>query len=241
MCSTRACALPAQLHRSGFREITFKKCPMIRKHCVVTPHGRRQFEVKEGVWWIMKARPTNEPGGMVLEMDRRDEPLMAAATGAAPTLFRLKRILVPIDFSDCAKKALRYAIPLAKEHEAAITLLYVVPPSYQVGEYGGFDYACLQAAAQADSERELAALTVDEVRGQVPVETLVRAGSPAFEIIETAKSLPADVIVISTHGRTGLKHVLLGSVTENVVRHAPCPVLVVREREHEFLADSGET
>ena len=187
----------------------------------------------------MRAKPMKEPGGMVLEMDRRDEPLMEAASRATPTPFRIKRILVPIDFSECAKKALRYAIPLAKEHEAAITLLYVVPPSYEVGEYGGFDYACLQAAAQAGSERELAALTVDEVRGEVPVETLVRAGSPAFEVIEAAKSLPADLIVISTHGRTGLKHMLLGSVTEHVVCRAPCPVLVVREHEHEFLAGAA--
>ena len=189
----------------------------------------------------MKARPTKEPGGMVLEMGRRDESLMAAASRAAPTPLRLKRILVPIDFSDCAKKALRYAIPLAKEHEAAITLLYVVPPDYAVGEYGGIAYAALHDEARATGERDLAALAIDEVRGEVPAETVVRSGSPAFEIVETAKTLPADVIVISTHGRTGLKHVLLGSVTEHLVRRAPCPVLVVREHQHEFIADSGET
>lgn len=178
---------------------------------------------------------------MVLEMDRRDESLMAAASRATPAPFRLKQILVPIDFSDCAKKALRYAIPLAKEHQADITLLYVVPPDYAVGEYGGIDYAALQAETNASSERELAVLAVDEVRGEVSADTLVRSGSPAFEIIEAAKSLPADVIVISTHGRTGLKHALLGSVTEQVVRFAPCPVLVVREREHEFIADIVDT
>ena len=188
----------------------------------------------------MKAKPTKEPGGIVLEMGRRDEPLMAAANRATPAPFRLKRILVPIDFSDCAKKALRYAIPLAKEHEASITLLYVVPPDYAVGEYGGIAYTTLHEEARTTGERELAAFAVDEVRSEVPADTLVRSGSPAFEIIEAAKALPADVIVISTHGRTGLKHVLLGSVTENVVRHAPCPVLVVREREHEFIAGDSE-
>ena len=188
----------------------------------------------------MKAKPTKERGGIVLEMGRRDESLMAAASRATPTPFRLKRILLPIDIYDCAKKALRYAIPLAKEHEASITLLYVVPPDYAVGEYGGVAYASLHADVCASSERELAALAFDEVRGGVAADTLVRSGSPVFEIIEAAKSLPADVIVISTHGRTGLKHALLGSVTENVVRHAPCPVLVVREREHEFIADVGD-
>ena len=183
----------------------------------------------------MKAKPSNKPGEVVLELNRRDEPLMAAASATASP-FRLKKILVPIDFSDCATKALQYAIPLAKEHQAALTLLYVVPPPYAVGEYSGIDYAQLQADMRVSGDKELAKVAVDEVRGAVPTDTLVRVGSPAVEIVEAARSLDADAIVISTHGRTGLKHVLLGSVVENVVRRAPCPVLVVREREHEFLA-----
>ena len=185
----------------------------------------------------MKAKPTKQEGEIVLELSRRDEPLMTAASrGSTPSLFRLKRILVPIDFSDCAKKALRYAIPLAQEHEAALTLLYVVPARYAVGEYGGFNYASLEAEMRASGDKQLAALAADEVRGEVPADTLIRSGSPTTEIIAVAQTLPADLIVISTHGRTGLKHVVVGSVTEHVVRHAPCPVLVVRELEHEFLA-----
>ena|ERR1043166_1951668 len=184
----------------------------------------------------MKAKPTNHSGEVVLELSRRDEPLMAAANRSpAASLFRLKRILVPIDFSECAKKALQYAIPLAKEHEAAITLLYVVPTNYAIGEYGGITYASLEAELRASGNKQLTALAVDEVRGEVSADTLIRTGSPAVEIIEVARILPADLIVVSTHGRTGLKHVVLGSVTEDVVRHAPCPVLVVREREHEFV------
>lgn len=85
-------------------------------------------------------------------------------------------------------------------------------------------------------EKQLAKLAADEGRRDVAVDTLVRVGSPIWEIIETARSLPADMIVISTHGRTGLKHVFLGSVTEGVVQRAPCPVFVVRECEHEILA-----
>ena len=183
----------------------------------------------------MKAKPANKRGAVVLELNRRDEPLMTAATTTASP-FRLKKILVPIDFSDCAKKALQYAIPLAKEHQAALKLLYVVPPPYAVGEYGGIDFAQLEADLRVSGDKELAKLAVEEVRGAVPADTLVRVGSPAREIVEAAKRLDVDAIVISTHGRTGLQHVLLGSVVENVVRRAPCPVLVVREREHEFLA-----
>lgn len=185
----------------------------------------------------MKAKPTNKRGEVSLELNRRDEPLMEAATRtAAKSPLRLKHILVPIDFSDCSKKALQYALPLAKEHEAALTLLFVVPPAYGAGEYGGIDYAQLEGSIKEGGEKELAKLALEEVRGAVPTDTLVRVGSPTREIIEAARSLPADLIVISTHGRTGLKHVFLGSVTEHVVQRAPCPVFVVREREHEILA-----
>jgi nucleotide-binding universal stress UspA family protein len=185
----------------------------------------------------MKAKPTHHPGEVVLELNRRDEPLMAAATSSAvKSPFTLKKILVPIDFSDCAKKALRYAVPLAKEHEAAVTLLYVVPTNYAIGEYGGIDYASIEGEMRASGEKELSRLAADEVHGDVSADTIVRTGSPVLEIIDVARKLDVDLIVISTHGRTGLKHVFLGSVAEDVVRRAPCPVLVVRENEHEFVA-----
>lgn len=183
----------------------------------------------------MKARPARDSNAVVLEVGRRDESLLNAATTAP---FRIKKILVPIDFSDCSKKALQYALPLGRQHGAAITLLYVVSgASYAVGEYGGIDYASLEADMRISGEKQLETLAVDEVRGAVPTDTQVKTGSPAVEIIELARSLPADLIVISTHGRTGLKHVFLGSVAEHVVRHAPCPVLVVRERQHEFVSN----
>src|SRR2546430_14004699 len=107
----------------------------------------------------MRAKPTNHPGEVVLELNRRDEALLAAASSQAKSSpFRLKRILVPIDFSDCSKKALQYALPLAKQHQAAITLLYVVPLSYAVGEYGGIDYVSLEAETRASADKALSAL-----------------------------------------------------------------------------------
>lgn len=188
----------------------------------------------------MKAKPTDQPGRVVLEMSRRDEPLLAAASSAPiASPFLIKKILVPIDFSECSKKALRYAIPLAKLHQASLSLLFVVPTTYAVGEYGGVDYAALETEMRISGEKQLAALVADEVQYEIPSNTSIRTGSPAFEIIEAAKSIPADLIVISTHGRTGLKHVFLGSVTEHVVRRSPCPVLVVRELEYEFIARSN--
>jgi nucleotide-binding universal stress UspA family protein len=183
----------------------------------------------------MRAKPSSYPGEVVLELNRQDEPLMAAAS-SHKSPFRIKKILVPIDFSECARKALQYAIPFAKEHNASLTLAYVaVPTSYAGFEYGRSDYG-YEADLRAGAEKELAKLVADEVRGEVNAESLVRSGSPVLEIVEIAKEIGADLIVISTHGRTGLKHVLLGSVAELVVRQAPCPVLVVREQENEFIA-----
>src|SRR5437773_11888767 len=95
----------------------------------------------------MKAKPAKGPGEVIVELNQRDEPLLAAAsTGPVESQFRLKKILVPVDFSDCAKKALQYAIPFAKEHQAALTLLYVVAPPryYAVGDGGGFNYGAFQ-------------------------------------------------------------------------------------------------
>lgn len=185
----------------------------------------------------MKARLSRNRGEVMLELTRRDEPLLDAATRTAVKApFTIKRILVPIDFSDCSRKGLQYALPLAKEHQATITLLYVVPPAYGASEYAAIDYAQLEASMKAGGEKELAKMAADEMLNGVSTTSLVRVGSPAREILETARDLPADLIVISTHGRTGLKHVLLGSVAEQVVQRAPCPVFVVREREHEILA-----
>jgi universal stress protein A len=182
----------------------------------------------------MKARPSKHSGEVILEVGPRDEPMLAAATTAP---FRIKSILVPVDFSDCSRKALQYAIPLAAQHQAAITLLYVIgTASYNTGEYSEVNYAVLEAEMRTASEEKLAAFAKDELPEQIAATTLVRSGSAGAEIIALAKSMPADLIVISTHGRSGLKHIFLGSVAEDVVRRAPCPVLVVREREHEFIA-----
>jgi universal stress protein A len=183
----------------------------------------------------MKVKPSRHAGEVLMEIGGRDERFLATTT--APE-FGIKRILVPLDFSDCSKKALRYALALARQHGAALDLLYVLPTlPYGSGEYGVFDYGKLQEDMKASAEMKLAKTLSEEI-GQCPsvrAGSILRIGTAAREIVDVARTLPADLIVIATHGRTGLKHVLLGSVAEQVVRHAPCPVLVVREREHEFV------
>jgi nucleotide-binding universal stress UspA family protein len=181
----------------------------------------------------MKAKPGKHAGGVILEVEKRDEPLFALAE-AGP--FRIKRILVPIDFSECSTKALRYAVPLARQHGAAIELIHVISsPAYAYSEYGLISPGPVGPDLAPGSKDALNKLAAAEIPREIPSTVEVRYGAPHFEITHFAKSEQADLIVISTHGYTGLKHVLLGSVAEHVVRYAPCPVLVVRVQERDFV------
>jgi universal stress protein A len=150
-------------------------------------------------------------------------------------LFRLNNILLPMDFSDCARKALQYAIPFARQFGAELTLVHVVRP------YGGVpDMTPVPADVSfvQDAEASLALLR-QEVGDAARCKTLLRMGIPHLEIIDAAQELGSDLIILSTHGRTGLGRLLLGSTTELVVRHARCPVLIVREQEHEFIVEGS--
>lgn len=180
----------------------------------------------------------------MVTMDRKDEHLLESSERLqpAPIPFRLKKILVPIDFSGCSKKALQYAVPFAKHFEATLCLLYVVQINYAYGEFGALDYSLLEKQMRESGAKQLAGLAESEIGAAAPVETVIRTGTSAVrEIVAAAKEGECDLIIISTHGHTGLKHVILGSTSENVVRHAPCPVLVVREQEHEFIAGGKGT
>jgi len=190
----------------------------------------------------MKIKPTRKSGTVLVESGPADDLLIERSEhfGAEEkTLFRLKQILVPIDFSTCSRKALQYAIPFARQFGATLTLLNVVQSNYYPGgEFsGGYDFARVEKELRESGERQLSRIVLEEVDELVPVKTVVRVGQPVQEIVSAARELESDLILLSTHGRTGLKHVFLGSVTENVVRHATCPVLVVREGEHDFVGN----
>ncbi len=139
---------------------------------------------------------------------------------------RIRHILVPMDFSELARQALYHAIPLASGFGAKISLLHVVElPVYptEMGTVVVHQERTLQA-----SRKELAALGEQLIPASLRGRVLVCMGRPYEEIANTARRLKVDLIVLTTHGYTGLKHVLLGSTAERVVRHAPCPVLTVR-------------
>lgn len=180
----------------------------------------------------MKFKPAPGTRSVLVELGPGETQLPAAAPNpAAPALsvFKLKKILVPLDFSDCSKKALQYAAPFAKQFGAELILLHVIQPYPQIPEMASVDVDSIQ-----DSRAELAKLG-DSVDASIAVSTLVQTGDPPRAIAQAANDLRADLVILSTHGYTGLSHVLLGSTAERVVRHAPCPVLVVRQCEHEFV------
>jgi universal stress protein A len=145
--------------------------------------------------------------------------------------FRIKSILVPIDFSAASKKALKYAVPFAEQFGAKLTLLHVVEP---LG--GSLAMENDEQAAACKSHLEMV-IKRQAINPALLDKTLIRQGRSFHEIANAARTLKVDLIIISTHGYTGLKHVFMGSTAERVVRHAPCPVLVVRENEHEILTN----
>lgn len=143
----------------------------------------------------------------------------------------VKRILVPTDFSECSLYALRYANNLARETGANLTLLHVVDSLIAPSdlEYVYVDPKALRAAVEKRASERLTELTRKEIDATEPASPIVRRGRAWEEIIETAKNRKIDLIVIGTHGYSGLKRAVLGSTAERVVRHAGCPVLVVRD------------
>ena len=142
---------------------------------------------------------------------------------------RIRSILVPTDFSAPSSKAVLYAMALAEAHDAKLTLLNVVEP---IGGTPDFAANPLVIDSREWTERANGGLKRLVTRQRIAPERieklLVRHGTPFHEICEAAAALKSDLIVIATHGYTGLKHVWLGSTAERVVRQSSCPVLVVR-------------
>jgi universal stress protein A len=185
----------------------------------------------------MKIKPTPKRGRVVVEVDREEERLLSQGSPAAsPREFTLREIRVPIDFSECSRKALQYAVPLARQFGSRLLLVHVMPVHYFVGsEFGPVDVPVPEPELRENCARALDRLCREEIGAEVPVTTRVCRGQPVQELVAVARQEGVDLILISTHGHTGLKHVLLGSVAENIVRYAPCPVFVVREHQREFV------
>src|SRR5688500_5366832 len=141
----------------------------------------------------------------------------------APSVIEVNRILCPIDFSECSRRALHHAMAVARWYKATVTVLHVFTnvPNMEV-----------PGVPLEDPNRELLIRNMQAFAGAAPPEvpvTFVARCAPDVrrEIVAQAQTLPADLIVIGSHGRSGVDRLLLGSVTEKVVRQSPCPIMVV--------------
>ena len=185
----------------------------------------------------MKIRPSIHPGAVTLEVNRFDTELLAQP---AKEPLAIHKILVPVDFSPFSYKSIDYASAFALQSNAQIMLLHVVPLNYTDAEFIAFDSAELEKQAADAAKVHLDQLATERVDPELTIQTRVVVGRSVDWIVKAAEELEADLIIMSTHGYTGFKHAFLGSTTENVVRYAPCPVLTLRQREHDFVCSRAE-
>ncbi|MEZ5965736.1 MAG: universal stress protein [Planctomycetota bacterium] len=158
-------------------------------------------------------------------------------------MIALRRILVPTDFSLPAQKALRYAIEFAKRFEAEILLVHVVePPAYAAAfaRGGPVQETEEQRRAYEWFDSQLENQGKEEIPDAIPQRRILLKGAASAEIALCAAREDADLIVMATSGRSGLKDVILGSTAERVLRKSPCPVMTVhRDQARDFIGDSS--
>lgn len=143
----------------------------------------------------------------------------------------ISKVLVPIDFSEYSKNAFKYSIDFVKLFDAELFLIYVVEPIIYPADFslGQVAIPSIDIDMQKKAEDELNSLAKQFIKNNLKYKIVIKTGKPFVEINEYAKEQDIDMIIIATHGHTGLEHLLFGSTTEKVVRKAPCPVLTLRE------------
>ena len=149
---------------------------------------------------------------------------------------KIQKVLCPLDYSEYSQHGLEYALHRADMMNSQVHVLHTgdvaLRPSYRRPGMPGLGMPVEELEAGANDRMDE---IVEECREtHENTQGSVRTGTPFLEIINYAKELPADLVVMGTHGRTGLKHMLIGSVAEKVVRKSPCPVLTVKHPHHQF-------
>lgn len=151
----------------------------------------------------------------------------------------IKRILVPTDFSGYSNEAFKYAASLARKYNAEIHILHVIPtkdleemPTYPPN----FPLDQFLRDQERLAKEKFQEFVPTEERIGLDIHEMVVEGKPFVEIVREARNMDADLIVMSTHGRSGLAHVLIGSVAEKVVRKSHCPVLTIKPKDYKFEA-----
>jgi universal stress protein A len=153
-------------------------------------------------------------------------------------MLTLKTVLVPTDFSQASESALRYGKAMAEAFGSSLHVVHVMEDLLAhawAAEVYVSSMPQLRDEIERESRQRLVALLTEEERKAFRAETALLAGNPFIEIIRYAKANSVDLIVMGTHGRGPIAHMLLGSVAEKVVRKSPCPVLTVRDAQHEFV------
>ena len=151
-------------------------------------------------------------------------------------MFNIKNIIVPTDFSKLSASAFEYAKDLAERRDATIHLIYVlekIPPFLAVRSLDVTEDEVMKTMEEQAKKQLAGSATVFREDSNVKIVEVCRKGIDYEEIVNYSKEIDGDLIVIATHGRTGILHTLLGSVAEKVIRYAKCPVLVITPEEEE--------
>ncbi len=160
-------------------------------------------------------------------------------------MITVKNILVPTDCSDSSIDAAKYAVQFSKQFNAQLTLLLVTAtePLAVLNDYGYFSpelHQKLVIESTKRAEEQLSAFWQSLSDPEVEAKLVNVKGDPFTEIVQFAKDNTIDIIIMGTHGHTGIKHILMGSVAEKVVRYSPYPVLTVKQKGYEFELDKTE-
>jgi universal stress protein A len=146
-----------------------------------------------------------------------------------------KKILCPIDFSEFTDEILEYALDITKKYGAELHLIHIIPNLNYFTPYESFftpeNIIVVEKNMEDEVNKDFDAI-IKKI--DIPVKKVIRTGAAFVEIIDYVKTESIDLIIMGTHGRTGLEHILIGSVAERVIRKAPCPVLTVRPKSRQF-------
>lgn len=145
-------------------------------------------------------------------------------------------VIVPTDFSEHSLRALDYAVEIADKFSSHLTILYVIEPLLQAADvsWTKVDFEELNQSHKEAAEKQLQQLTEERIPKRIHADTAILFGKPFVEIVKQARDDNADLIVMATHGRGAISHILMGSTAEKVVRKAPCPVLTVKHPKQIF-------
>ena len=151
-------------------------------------------------------------------------------------MIAFKELLIPTDFSEYSMRAIDYGVEIAEKFDSHLTLVYVVEPLLQAADltWTTVDFEELNKAHKETAEKQLAKLVEERIPEGIRRDSVILFGKAFVEILKYAREENADLIVMATHGRGAISHLLMGSTAEKVVRKASCPVLTVKHPKHLF-------